>query len=210
MTAPLLEVNKLVKEYRQSRFGPPTFRLEADFQIDEPLIVGMMGPNGSGKTTLFELITGSNQPSAGRVRCAGLDIHDVRPNERDRLAIHYHQAYQVRHFRSLKPSFLMRRAPTDYPLVHLFDEPQFSLQDGYIGFMLRFFKQLRAEGRLVFVCLHPNEPYHIEILREICERYLFVFQGTVSEAPDFASLLEDERVRGYLGRLAEPYLPSAA
>ncbi|WP_260602515.1 ATP-binding cassette domain-containing protein [Variovorax sp. MHTC-1] len=26
----------------------------------------MLGPNGSGKTTLFELMTGSNSPSAGR------------------------------------------------------------------------------------------------------------------------------------------------
>ena len=57
-----------------------------------------MGPNGSGKTTLFELITGSNAPSAGRVVCMGQDIHGVKARERDRLAIHYHQSYQVRRF----------------------------------------------------------------------------------------------------------------
>jgi ABC-type branched-subunit amino acid transport system ATPase component len=203
MSPPPLEVRSLVKEYRSSRFGPPTFRLEADFQIEEPTIVGVMGPNGSGKTTLFELITGSNKPTEGQVLCAGLDIHDVRASERDRLAIHYHQAYQVRHFRSLKPAFLMKRAPTDYPLVHLFDEPQFSLQDGYIGFMLRFFKKLRAEGRLVFVCLHPNEPFHLDILREICERFIFVSQGQLSEAPSLRAMLDDERVRNYLGRLVD-------
>jgi ABC-type branched-subunit amino acid transport system ATPase component len=210
MNAPLLEVRDLVKEYRSSRFGPPTFRLEADFRVAEPAIVGVMGPNGSGKTTLFELITGSNRPTAGQVLCAGLDIHDVRPRERDRLAIHYHQAYQVRHFRSLKPGFLMRRAPTRYPLVHLFDEPQFSLQDGYIGFMLQFFKKLRAEGRLVFVCLHPNEPFHLQILREICERFIFVNQGRLSEAQSLAALLDDERVRSYLGRLVDALPPQAA
>jgi ABC-type branched-subunit amino acid transport system ATPase component len=210
MSQPLLEVRSLVKEYRRSRFGPPTFRLEADFRVDEPTIVGVMGPNGSGKTTLFELITGSNRPTAGQVLCAGLDIHDVRPSERDRLAIHYHQAYQVRHFRSLKPGFLMRRAPTGYPLVHLFDEPQFSLQDGYIGFMLRFFKKLRAEGRLVFVCLHPNEPFHLDILREICEHFIFVNQGRLSEAQSLPALLDDERVRGYLGRLVDAMPPGAA
>ena len=203
MSQPLLEVRNLVKEYRHGRFGPPTFRLEADFRVDRPTIVGVMGPNGSGKTTLFELITGSNRPTEGSVWCAGLDIHDVRPTERDRLAIHYHQAYQVRHFRSLKPSFLMQRAPTDYPLVHLFDEPQFSLQDGYIGFMLNFFRRLRSEERLVFVCLHPNERYHLDIMREICERYIFVFQGRVSAAPDFTSLIADERVRSYLGHLID-------
>jgi hypothetical protein len=53
----------------------------------------------------------------------------------------------------------------------------------------------------VFVCLHPNERYHLEILREICERYMFVFQGRVSEAPDFPTLLADDRVRSYLGHL---------
>ena len=31
-------------------------------------------------------------------------------------------------------------AGSDYPVVHLFDEPQFNTQDGYIGFMLDFFK----------------------------------------------------------------------
>ena len=48
-------------------------------------------------------------------------------------------------------------------MVHLFDEPQFEPQDGYIGFMLDFFRKLRAEGRLVFVCLHPTASYHLEI-----------------------------------------------
>ena len=71
--------------------------------------------------------------------------------------------------------------------MHLFDEPQFNTQDGYIGFMLDFFRKLRGEGRLVFVCLHPTERYHLEILREICERFLFVEGGRVTPAPDFAS-----------------------
>ena len=202
MKEPLLEVRSLVKEYRRSRFGPPTFRLEADFRVSEPTIVGVMGPNGSGKTTLFELITGSNRPSAGRGLCCGKDIHRVRADERDRLAIHYHQAYQVRRFARRLPNFMLQRAGSDYPMVHLFDEPQFSTQDGYIGFMLDFFRRLRREGRLVVLCLHPNERYHLEILREVCERYLFVFQGRVSQAPDFTTLLQDDRVRAYLGDLA--------
>ena len=39
---------------------------------------------------------------------------------------------------------------------------------------------------------------------------MFVSQGRVTQAPAFAALLEDERVRAYLGRLADPYLPPAA
>lgn len=200
--APMLEVNALTKIYKR---GWPnakvTFRLEADFQVDEPGIVGMMGPNGSGKTTLFELITGSNMPTSGKVLVQGRDIHRVRTDERDRLAIHYHQSYQVRHFRSLYPDALLERAGSDYPMVHLFDEPQFNTQDGYIGFMLDFFRRLRGEGRLVFLCVHPNERFHLEILEEICERFIFVQKGTVTPIADFAGLVAHEPCRAYLGGL---------
>lgn len=200
---PLLAVQGLVKEYARGFPRRVTFRLEADFAVDGPAIVGVLGPNGSGKTTLFELITGGNRPTAGRVLCAGRDIHRVRPKERDRLAIHYHQAYQVRRFASLKPAFLMERARSDYPIVHLFDEPQFSTQDGYIGFMLGFFRKLRAEGRVVFLCLHPNEDFHVDILRETCDRFLFVQAGRLTEAPDLPTLAAEPRARAYLGRLAD-------
>ena len=203
MTVPILEVRGLVKSYTCGRLRRrKTFRLEADLTIRESAIVGVMGPNGSGKTTLFELITGSNVPSAGSVMVLGRNIHDVRYTERDRLAIHYHQSYQVRHFRRTRPSFLMLPAGHDYPMVHLFDEPQFNTRDGYIGFMLDFFRRLRAEGRLVFVCLHPNEPYHLELMEEVCERFVFVLAGSVREYPDFRSMLRAPDVRTYLGRLA--------
>jgi ABC-type lipopolysaccharide export system ATPase subunit len=193
----LLSVENLVKEY--SRRWQTTFRLEADFRVEKPEIVGVMGPNGSGKTTLFELITGSNAPSAGRVLCMGQDIHAVKTRERDRLAIHYHQSYQVRKFRKHRPDFLLERAKTSYPMVHLFDEPQFNTQDGYIGFMLDFFRRLRAEGRAVFLCLHPNERYHLDILREACERFIFVDKGRLSEHADWQALMADARVSTYLG-----------
>ena len=209
MAAPLLKVDRLAKQYRRGWLRKQvTFSLAADFEIAEPCVVGVMGPNGSGKTTLFELITGGNRPDAGRVLVNGQDIHQVRPTERDRLAIRYHQSYQVRAFRRSKPDFMLEHATSDYPMVHLFDEPQFNTQDGYIGFMLAFFRKLRDEGRLVFLCLHPNEPFHLDILRECCERFVFVQKGTVTQAPDFAALLADERVRAYLGALGEG--PSAA
>ena len=207
MTEPLLHVDKLTKIYTQGLISKKeTFRLEADFTIEEPAIVGVMGPNGSGKTTLFELITGSNDPTSGTVKALGRNIHRVKYRERDRLAIHYHQSYQVRHFKRTVPSFMLDSAGSDYPMIHLFDEPQFNTQDGYIGFMLDFFKKLRSEGRLVFVCVHPNEPFHLGIMREICERFVFVQKGQVSEAPDFDTLTARDDVRDYLGKLA----PAAA
>ena len=198
----MLEVRNLEKVYTRSRFDrTPTFRLAANFTIAQSGIVGMMGPNGSGKTTLFELVTGSNAPSSGEVLVQGRNIHKVRTDQRDRLAIHYHQSYQVRHFRSYTPDFLLQPAGSDYPLVHLFDEPQFNTQDGFIGFMLDFFRRLRDEGRLVFLCVHPNERFHLEIVQEICESFIFVEKGSVTAMPDYATLLAHAPARAYLGSL---------
>jgi ABC-type multidrug transport system ATPase subunit len=198
----MLEVKNLEKIYTTGLVSKtPTFSLAADFKVEKPAIVGLMGPNGSGKTTLFELITGSNSPTSGEVLVQGRNIHKIRTDERDRLVIHYHQSYQVRHFRSLKPNAFMERAGSDYPVVHLFDEPQFNTQDGYIGFMLDFFRKLRAEERLVFLCVHPNERFHLEILEEICEQFIFVQNGSVSMIKDYQNLITHEPVQAYLGGL---------
>jgi ABC-2 type transport system ATP-binding protein len=200
MAEPLIVLDKLKKVYTRGRFSrTPTFTLQADLTIEEPAIVGVVGPNGAGKTTLFEMMTGSNEPTAGKVFVAGTDIHRVKYRERDRLAIHYHQSYQVRHFRKVVPSFMLAPSPSKKPMVHLFDEPQFNPQDGYIGFMLDFFRKLRAEKRLVFVCLHPTASYHLEILSEIAERFLLVSNGGVTPHPTFKSLIGDERCQTYLG-----------
>jgi ABC-type Na+ transport system ATPase subunit NatA len=202
---PILQVERLEKIYRQGLLGRGrrTFGLTADFTIARPEIVGVMGPNGSGKTTLFELLSGSNVPTSGKVICAGQDIQRVKYRERDRLVIHYHQSYQVRRVQKTVPSVLLGRAASPYPFVHIFDEPQFSTQDGYIGFMLGFFQRLRASGRVVFLCVHPNEPFQVDIMRNTCERFLFVSKGAVAEFPDYGRLLGHPGVREYLGALAD-------
>jgi len=200
---PAIVVDGLVKRYyRRGLRRQVSFTLSAAFRVEGAEVIGVLGPNGSGKTTLFELITGSNVPSEGRVVVDGRDIHAVRYGERDRLAIHYHQSYQVRAFRKTVPSFLLERANRERPLVHLFDEPQFALQDGYIGFMLDFFARLRRAGHVVFVCVHPNEPFHLDILRESCESFLFVRRGKVAPFGSFDELVADADVRAYLGALA--------
>jgi ABC-2 type transport system ATP-binding protein len=200
MSSPILVLERLKKVYtRGAIVKRPTFTLEADLAFPESRIVGVVGPNGAGKTTLFEMITGSNAPTQGRVLVAGADIHRVKYKERDRLAIHYHQSYQVRSFVKRVPSALLAHSPTRKPILHLFDEPQFNTQDGYIGFMLDFFRKLRAEGKLVFVCLHPTARYHLEILKEIGESFLLVQGGKATPKASFSDLLADERMRGYLG-----------
>lgn len=203
MSVPLLAFETVCKTYRR---GFPrrvvSFRLDVDLRFDSPAIVGVMGPNGAGKTTLFELAAGSNAPTAGRVMVAGHDMQRVRYSERDRLAIHYHQSYQVRRFVRTKPDFMMEGAGSSYPMVHLFDEPQFNTQDGYIGFMLDFFRRLRSEGRLVFICLHPTASLHLELLNEVCESFVFVGGGRAVPFANFAEMTSRPDVRVYLGALA--------
>lgn len=200
---PLLHLDDVEKVYHRGTFDrTPAFSLRVDLGFDRPEIVGVMGPNGAGKTTLFEMIAGSNAPTGGRIMVAGQDIQNVRYSQRDRLAIHYHQSYQVRNFRKRKPSFMMERAAGPYPLVHLFDEPQFNTQDGYIGFMLDFFRKLRSDNRLVFICLHPTAPFQIDIMREVCERFLFVNKGGVTEYATLPDMTRQPDVRQYLGALA--------
>lgn len=208
-STPLLRVDGLVKRYQRGwPHAQTTFELQADFSIADPGIVGVMGANGAGKTTLFELITGGNRPTEGRVCIAGQDIHQVRYRERDRMALHYHQSYQLRSFKRTKPAFLLQRAASERARVHLFDEPQFNTQDGYIGFMLDFFRRLRGEGKLVFLCLHPNEPVHLEILAEACDRFIFVNKDAqrVSRllfADSLPALTQHAAVAAYLGRLVQ-------
>jgi ABC-type multidrug transport system ATPase subunit len=69
--------------------------------------------------------------------------------------------------------------------------------------MLDFFRKLRDEGRLVVLCMHPNEPFHLQIMQEICERFIFVNHGRLSQAPDFNALLENPDVTSYLGNLVD-------
>ena len=207
MDTSLLQVQGLVKRYRRGwPRAQTTFELRADLAVDGPAVVGVLGANGTGKTTLFELITGGNVPSEGRVLVAGQDIHRVRHDQRDRLALHYHQSYQLRRFRRTRPAFMLEAARSASAVVHLFDEPQFNTQDGYIGFMLDFFRRLRDEGKLVFLCLHPNEPVHLDILQQACERFIFVQKdemgiSRLQRAASMKALLALPDAVAYLGRL---------
>ena len=51
-------------------------------------------------------------------------------------------------------------------------------------------------------CLHPTAPFQLAILSEICERFLFVSRGAVTEHAQFAELTAQPEVRRYLGALA--------
>jgi len=200
---PILHVANIEKHYTRGYFNKErTFSLQADFTYTKPEIVCVMGANGAGKTTLFEMITGTTPPTSGRVLCAGQDIHNIKYDERDRLAIHYHQSYQVRHIHWTKPAFMMESANSTYPIIHLFDEPQFNTQDGYIHFILDFFQRLRSEGRLVFISIHPTETYQLHIVKKLCDSYMFVAGGRTTRYPSWDVFFGEPIVHEYLGKVA--------
>ena len=45
-----------------------------DLSVARGEFVGLVGPNGAGKSTLFDLITGYQRPTEGRVKVAGRDV----------------------------------------------------------------------------------------------------------------------------------------
>jgi ABC-type Na+ transport system ATPase subunit NatA len=199
---PLIVVDNLRKVYTQGIFKKRIiFQLDADFVIEKSKIVGIIGPNGAGKTTLFELISGRNIPTSGKVICHGQNIHKVKYNERRLLAIHHYNPYQFRRYKKPVPNFLLKPANNSNRLIHLFDE--FNTDEGFTGILLNHYIKLRRQGHLVFFCMHPTEPSHLESMRKICERYIFVHDGALMQAPNFETLLMDERVRDYLGDLVE-------
>jgi branched-chain amino acid transport system ATP-binding protein len=50
-------------------------------------VTGLIGPNGAGKTTLFNVITGLQQPTRGRIVIDGVDVTSTKPHRRARQRV---------------------------------------------------------------------------------------------------------------------------
>lgn len=79
---PLLRCEKLVK-----RFGGLEALKGVNLDVNEGLIVGLIGPNGSGKTTLINCVTGFYPPTSGKVFFKGRDITSLKSYQICRLGI---------------------------------------------------------------------------------------------------------------------------
>ena len=79
---PLLDVDQV-----SVQFGGLMAVDTASLRVDAGCITGLIGPNGAGKTTLFNVITGLQEPTLGRISLDGLDITRKRPYRRARLGI---------------------------------------------------------------------------------------------------------------------------
>lgn len=69
------------------RYGEVVAVDDVSFNLLEGESLGLVGPNGAGKTTLFDLVTGFQEPTSGRVLFQGTDITSWRPERRARQGI---------------------------------------------------------------------------------------------------------------------------
>ncbi|GLQ10885.1 ABC transporter ATP-binding protein [Devosia yakushimensis] len=88
--APLLEVDQVVREYRQGGWWPwwerPLRAVDGvSLAISEGECVALVGPSGCGKTTLAKMIVGLDSATAGQIRLGGRSYHGTDlPREKRR------------------------------------------------------------------------------------------------------------------------------
>jgi branched-chain amino acid transport system ATP-binding protein len=77
----------LVADQVTVEFGGNRALSDVDLDARVGEVTGLIGPNGAGKTTLFNVITGLQSPTAGRIRFDGRDVSRLDTHKRARLGI---------------------------------------------------------------------------------------------------------------------------
>jgi branched-chain amino acid transport system ATP-binding protein len=80
--APLLVVSEV-----SVHFGGLQALDSVDLEVAVGEIHGLIGPNGAGKTTLFNVITGLQSPTQGKVHLGDHDVTRAKPHVRSRLGL---------------------------------------------------------------------------------------------------------------------------
>lgn len=73
-----LEVDHIAKAYQGK-----TILKDIGIALQEHTTLSILGKSGCGKSTLLKIIAGLEQPDSGTIRLSGIDITDVRPEQRN-------------------------------------------------------------------------------------------------------------------------------
>lgn len=86
MSEPVLDVQDVYKIHRGGRDGSEehTVLRGVNLRVEAGEFRCVMGPSGSGKTTLLHLLSGLDQPSAGKILLGGVDLARASEAERTR------------------------------------------------------------------------------------------------------------------------------
>ena len=110
----MLRVEALTKVYTRGRFSRAAdVHARGRFRGRRARHRRRDGPERLGQDHALRADHRQQSADVGPRAGAGQDIHRVRYAQRSRMAMHYHQSYQVRSFRRTKPSFLLERARSD-------------------------------------------------------------------------------------------------
>ena len=77
----------LTVEHVAVRFGGLQALSDVDIEVPVGEVTGLIGPNGAGKTTLFNVITGLQAPTNGRLLLDDRDITTMKPHKRARIGV---------------------------------------------------------------------------------------------------------------------------
>ncbi|KQT14262.1 ATP-binding cassette domain-containing protein [Ramlibacter sp. Leaf400] len=118
MTAPLLQVQDLVRHYtmpREKLLGPPPMVQALNgvsFTVNAGRSLGIVGESGSGKSTLARLVMALDPPTSGRVLMSGRDLHALPAEELRRARRDFQMVFQDP-YGSLDPRQTVERIVTE-------------------------------------------------------------------------------------------------
>ena len=101
----IVQVEDLYKFHERAGERTPVLR-GVGFEVGRPEFVCIMGPSGSGKSSLLHLISGLDEPSAGRIVLDGVDVADT--SERERTLLRRRTVGYVFQFFNLLPNLTVR------------------------------------------------------------------------------------------------------
>ncbi len=81
---PTVVCRSLVKVYPAASGRVQAVR-GVDLELEAGTMTAVVGPSGSGKSSLLRMVASLDQPTAGTVTIAGVDLHATRPGRRARL-----------------------------------------------------------------------------------------------------------------------------